>query len=53
MSRSVFHTVTHLDENYEWIDLALIYEVINKNQKPFEGQAFLETQINILREKGR
>lgn len=47
------NNVTHLDENYEWIDLALIYEVINKNQKPFEGQAFLETQINILREKGR
>lgn len=38
---------THLLNNYEWRDLALIFSVINKNKIFFEGSAWIEPDIII------
>jgi lipopolysaccharide transport system ATP-binding protein len=38
---------THLTNNYEWRDLALIFDVININKHKFLGCAWLEPRIRI------
>ncbi|CNE75417.1 lipopolysaccharide transport system ATP-binding protein [Yersinia rohdei] len=38
---------THLENNYEWIDLALVFEVVNINKKQFVGCAWLEQNIEV------
>ena len=38
---------THLDRNYEWQDLALLFEVVNVNGEPFAGCLWLDPQVNI------
>jgi lipopolysaccharide transport system ATP-binding protein len=40
-------THTHLVNNYEWRDLALIFNVININKPHFEGCAWMDPQIEI------
>jgi lipopolysaccharide transport system ATP-binding protein len=40
-------TDTHLVNNYEWRDLALVFNVINLNKSHFAGCAWLEPDINI------
>lgn len=40
---------THLDKNYEWRDLALVFNVINTNKLPFAGCAWIEPDIEIAR----
>jgi lipopolysaccharide transport system ATP-binding protein len=40
---------THLGENYEWRDLALIFMVANVDRKVFVGCNWLEPQIEVLR----
>lgn len=40
-------TDTHLVENYEWRDLALIFNVVNKSRPYFAGCAWLEPEITI------
>lgn len=40
---------THLDANYEWRDLALIFMVANMDRKTFVGCNWLEPQVEILR----
>lgn len=40
---------THLENNYEWIDLALIFDVINVNKKPFVGCTWLDQVIEVNR----
>jgi lipopolysaccharide transport system ATP-binding protein len=40
-------TDTHLVNNYEWIDLALIFNVINANKAHFAGCNWLSPQILI------
>jgi len=42
-------TETHLGDNYEWRDLALIFTVVNLNRKSFVGSSWLEPQIEIIR----
>lgn len=40
---------THLGENYEWRDLALIFMVANVDRKTFVGCNWLEPQIEVQR----
>lgn len=38
---------THIDKNYQWLDLAFLFEVYNAEQAYFEGLAWLPPTINI------
>ena len=38
---------THLETNYEWIDLAKVFEVIHGNEPVFIGTSFLDTTVSI------
>jgi lipopolysaccharide transport system ATP-binding protein len=40
---------THLADNYEWRDLAAIFEVVNMNRREFVGSSWLEPQVEIQR----
>lgn len=40
---------THMVDNYEWRDLALVFQVININRQHFAGSAWLPPQIGIHR----
>jgi lipopolysaccharide transport system ATP-binding protein len=42
-------TETHLGDNYEWRDLAAIFEVMNMNRREFVGSSWLEPQLEIQR----
>lgn len=39
---------SHLNNNYEWRDLALVFNVININKDHFAGCAWLDPKIGIL-----
>lgn len=41
-------TDTHLVNNYEWRDLALVFNVINISKPHFEGCAWIDPQIKIF-----
>lgn len=38
---------SHLTANFEWRDLALVFDVLNVDKKVFDGVAWLEPQIDI------
>ena len=38
---------SHLTHNYEWLDLALIFSVINPEQSPFVGTSWLPPTLEI------
>lgn len=38
---------THVEKNYEWRELALIFEVINANKPYFAGVAWINPEISI------
>lgn len=40
-------TETHLVNNYEWRDLALVFNVINKNKAPFDGCLWIPPEITV------
>lgn len=41
---------THLEENYHWIDLALVFKVINIDKIEFIGSNWLEPKFTIQRD---
>lgn len=41
-------TDTHLEKNYEWRDLALVFNVININKPHFAGCAWMDPTIEIF-----
>jgi lipopolysaccharide transport system ATP-binding protein len=41
-------TDTHLTNNYEWRDLALVFNVVNINKQHFEGCAWIDPTIEII-----
>lgn len=47
VSTSLSSSDTHLTDNYEWRDLALIFTVINTTQAHFAGCAWIEPTITI------
>lgn len=38
---------SHVSENYEWMDLAAIFQVVNVNALPFAGMVYLPTKITL------
>ncbi len=42
-------TETHLVNNYEWRDLALVFSVANLSHAPFVGCSWIDPQIHIAR----
>jgi lipopolysaccharide transport system ATP-binding protein len=42
-------TETHLAENFEWRDMALLFSMVNINRKHFEGCAWLEPSVEVRR----
>jgi lipopolysaccharide transport system ATP-binding protein len=40
---------THLANNYEWRDLALLFIVMNMNRKIFVGSSWLEPEVEVSR----
>lgn len=49
VSTSLSSTQDHLDHNYEWRDLALVFSVVNTSHFHFAGCAWLEPQITIAK----
>ena len=47
VSTAVVSTDTHLVNNYEWRDLALVFSVANHGKSHFEGCAWIEPVITI------
>jgi lipopolysaccharide transport system ATP-binding protein len=47
------HDETHLIKNYEWRDLALVFNVVNLTKSYFAGSNWLDPQIQIQREHQR
>ena len=37
----------HIAQNYEWRDLALVFQVVNINKSDFVGTAWLPTILRI------
>ena len=46
---AIVSTDTHLVNNYEWRDLALVFTVMNMRRPHFEGSAWLDPAVDIQR----
>jgi lipopolysaccharide transport system ATP-binding protein len=46
---AIVSTDTHLSNNYEWRDLALVFNVVNMNKSHFAGCAWIDPVIGISR----
>ncbi|NML61168.1 ABC transporter ATP-binding protein [Massilia sp. RP-1-19] len=49
VATAIVSTETHLVNNYEWRDLALVFTVMNMRRAHFEGSAWLDPSIEIQR----
>jgi len=49
VATAIVSTDTHLVNNYEWRDLALVFTVVNMRRPHFEGSAWLDPAIDIQR----
>ena len=49
VATAIVSTDTHLVNNYEWRDLALVFTVVNMRRPHFEGSAWLDPAIQIER----
>jgi lipopolysaccharide transport system ATP-binding protein len=49
VATAIVSTDTHLVNNYEWRDLALVFTVMNMHRPHFEGSAWLDPSIDIDR----
>ncbi len=50
VATAIVSTETHLVNNYEWRDLALVFTVMNMRRPHFEGSAWLDPSIEIRRQ---
>ncbi|MEM1254269.1 MAG: ABC transporter ATP-binding protein [Cyanobacteria bacterium P01_H01_bin.21] len=50
ISTALVSTETHLVNNYEWRDLAYVFEVINADKITFAGSAWIHPTIKIITE---
>ncbi len=50
VATAIVSTETHLVNNYEWRDLALVFTVMNMRRPHFEGSAWLDPSIEITRQ---
>jgi lipopolysaccharide transport system ATP-binding protein len=49
VATAIVSTETHLVNNYEWRDLALVFTVVNMRRPYFEGSAWIDPVIDIDR----
>jgi lipopolysaccharide transport system ATP-binding protein len=49
VSTALVSTHTHLQDNYEWRDLALLFHVANPHHDFFEGSAWVPPEITVVR----
>jgi lipopolysaccharide transport system ATP-binding protein len=42
---------SHLDENFEWQDNLLVFDVINADKSAFIGSSWLDTEFTVARTK--
>jgi len=49
VATAIVSTETHLVNNYEWRDLALVFTVVNMRRAYFEGSAWIDPAIDIVR----
>ena len=49
ISLALHSSYNHLDKNYEWRDLALIFDVINPDKAQFIGSTWLPPAVAIQR----
>ncbi|MDH5185315.1 MAG: ABC transporter ATP-binding protein [Gammaproteobacteria bacterium] len=49
VSTALVSTETHLENNYEWLDLALVFNVINSDKIIFAGNCWIQPSISIER----
>lgn len=49
VSTALVSTDTHLVNNYEWRDLALMFSVTNRDKPPFVGVAWIPPHIDVVR----
>lgn len=49
ISPALVSSDTHLENNYEWVDNALVFEVINSGKKFFIGTSWLDAVFHISR----
>jgi lipopolysaccharide transport system ATP-binding protein len=49
IATALVSTDTHLVDNYEWRDLALVFTVMNLNREHFVGSSWLDPTIDIQR----
>ncbi len=49
IATAIVSTDTHLVNNYEWRDLALVFNVVNMRRPHFEGSAWLDPTVDIQR----
>jgi len=49
IATAIVSTDTHLVNNYEWRDLALVFTVMNMRRPHFEGTAWIDPSIEIAR----
>jgi lipopolysaccharide transport system ATP-binding protein len=49
VATAIVSTETHLVNNYEWRDLALVFTVMNMRRPHFEGSAWIDPTIEIER----
>jgi lipopolysaccharide transport system ATP-binding protein len=47
LQTALVNAETHLDKNYEWLDLALVFQVTNLLKPHFDGCAWLDPVIEI------
>ncbi|EXL07029.1 sugar ABC transporter ATP-binding protein [Brucella anthropi] len=47
LSPALVSSDTHLDRNFEWIDNALVFEVVNTDKPSFIGSSFLDAEFVI------
>lgn len=48
-SHALTSSDTHLENNYEWVDNALVFDVINADKKVFIGTSWLDAVFQIIR----
>lgn len=44
------NSYTHLEKNYEWLDRAAIFEVVNLSKRHFVGLAYLSTVVSVIKQ---
>ncbi|MCC6068766.1 ABC transporter ATP-binding protein [Ferrovum sp. PN-J185] len=47
IAAALHKTESHLSENYEWIDMAKIFQIVNLNRKHFIGVAWSEPKLEV------